>query len=146
MCPSCRPSSSWPATTRSHPSSGAVSAVLAGLTHLAFRLSTPLTTVPERVAAAGLFSVFCLTATLAGISLFQLRLNRSGRAWRTLAANSFGIYYVHPVILYPLAWLLVGIAAPINIKVTILVAVTLLASLAVTAFGLRRLPGLRRIF
>ncbi len=83
---------------------------------------------------------------MAGLAVFQHWGNRSGRAWRTLADNSFGIYYVHPLVLYPLAFLLVGVAVPSVLKVAVLVTVTIGASLAVTALVLRRVPGLRRIF
>ena len=103
-------------------------------------------TVPERAVAAILFAAFCLTAIMAGLAVFQRWVNGAGRAWRTLAANSFGIYYVHPLILYPLAYFLLDLPAPSLVKVTILIVVTLAASLAVSALILRRLPGLRRVF
>ena len=67
---------------------------------------------------------------------------RGGRS----AANSFGIYYVHPLILYPLAYLLLDLAVPSIAKATILVLVTLAGSLAVSALVLKRLPGVRRAF
>jgi peptidoglycan/LPS O-acetylase OafA/YrhL len=120
--------------------------VLAGLGYLTFRLTGAPTTVPARMLASVLFSAFCLSAVMAGLAIFQGYLDRGGRAWRTLAENSFGIYYVHPLVLYPLAWLLVGVSLPSIAKVTILVVTTLVASLAISAILLRRLPGLRRIF
>lgn len=120
--------------------------VLAGLAYLAFRLSGPLATVPGRAIAAVLFSTFCLTALIAGIGLFQRKVDGAGRAWRTLAANSLGIYYVHPLILYPLAYVLLDLPAPSVAKATILVLVTLAGSLAVSALVLKRLPGTRRVF
>ena len=120
--------------------------VLTGLAYLTFRLNGLPTTVPERAAAALLFAAFCLTAVIAGVALFQKWLNRAGPAWRTLSANSFGIYYVHPLILYPLAWVLLDFPAPAVVKATILVLVTLTGSLAVSALVLKRLPGVRRVF
>jgi glucans biosynthesis protein C len=120
--------------------------VLSGVAYLAFRMGGQPVTVPERAIASLLFAIFCFTAIVAGVSLFQQRVNGAGRAWRTLAENSFGIYYVHPLILYPLAYLLVPLAVPAVGKAAILVTVTLLASLAVSALVLRRVPGLRRIF
>jgi hypothetical protein len=53
---------------------------------------------------------------------------------------------VHPLILYPLAWLLVGVAVPAALKFVVLVVATLLISLAISALVLRRVPGLRRLF
>ena len=120
--------------------------VLSGLAYLGFRMSGLPTTVPERSVAALLFAAFCLTAVVAGVAVFQTWLDRAGPAWRTLSANSFGIYYVHPLILYPLAYLLVDVRVRPVAKATILITVTLAASLAVNALVLKRLPGLRRVF
>jgi len=53
---------------------------------------------------------------------------------------------VHPLILYPLAYILVSVEAPSIAKATVLVVVTFLASLAISALVLKRLPGLRRMF
>ncbi len=120
--------------------------VLTGIAYLTLRMAGPLDSVAARAVAAVLFAVFCLAAVITGIAVFQRWINGSGRAWRTLAANSFGIYYVHPLILYPLAYLLLDLAAPSIVKVTILVLVTLAGSLAVSALVLKRLPGVRRAF
>jgi surface polysaccharide O-acyltransferase-like enzyme len=124
-----------------------VAAVVAtGLAYLAYRLTGNQTAVPERVLAAVLFSAFCLAALMAGLAVFGRWGSWTGRAWRALAANSFGIYYVHPLILYPLAWVLVGVPIPALAKATILVVATAAGSLAVSALVLRRAPGLRRVF
>lgn len=120
--------------------------VVAGVGYLAFRFAGNPTTVGERAVAAVLFATFCLTALIAGIALFQTAADGAGAAWRTLASNAYGIYYVHPLILYPLAYLLLDLDAPPIVKATILVVVTLATSLAVSALVLRRLPGLRRVF
>ncbi len=120
--------------------------VVAGITYLGFRMSGYPATVPERSIAAILFAIFCLAGVIGGIAVFQRWFDRSGPAWRTLAANSFGIYYVHPLVLYPLAYVLVDLPVSAFVKATILVVVTLLASLAVSALVLKRVPGLRRVF
>jgi surface polysaccharide O-acyltransferase-like enzyme len=73
-------------------------------------------------------------------------MDSAGRAWRALATNSFGIYYVHPLVLYPLAYLLVGLSAPSLSKASVLVLVTLVTSLVVSAVVLKRLPGPRKAF
>ena len=120
--------------------------VIAGAGYLAFRMAGSPTTVPERAIGSVLFSTFCLTALVAGLALFQGWINAGEGRWRTLTDNSYGIYYVHPLILYPLAYLLVGLAVPAPVKAVILVAVTLGASLAVSALVLKRLPGVRKAF
>ena len=121
-------------------------AVATGTAYLAYRLAGNPITVPERAVAALLFAAFCLAALMGGLAVFGRWGNGAGRAWRTLAANSFGIYYVHPLILYPLAWVLVGVAIPAAAKAVVLVVVTATVSLGVSALVLRRVPGLRRIF
>jgi peptidoglycan/LPS O-acetylase OafA/YrhL len=120
--------------------------VVAGVAYLSFRMMGTPATPAERAFAALLFSVFCLSALLAGLSVFQRAVNGAGRAWRTAAASSYGIYYVHPLILYPLAYLLVDAAVPNLAKWMVLVTVTSVASLAAGALLLRRLPGLRAMF
>jgi len=120
--------------------------VLASLVYLTFRMSGTPTAVPERALAAILFSAFCFAALLAGVALFQRVADSAAPAWRTLAGNSYGIYYVHPLILYPLAYVLVDVSAPAGVKATLLIVVTLGASLAVSALVLKRVPGLRRMF
>jgi peptidoglycan/LPS O-acetylase OafA/YrhL len=120
--------------------------VLAGLAYLGFRWSGTPVTLSERTVAAVLFGAFCLSALMAGLAVFQLKVDLAGRAWRTLSANAFGIYYVHPLILYPLAYVLLDLPASSIVKATILVVATLVLSLAVSALALRRLPGLRRVF
>ena len=120
--------------------------VIAASAYLAFRLAGPSPSLASRAVESGLFSAFCLTALVAGVALFRARIDGAERAWRTLAANSFGIYYVHPLILYPLAYLLVGLSVPAIAKFSILVVATLVGSLAVSGLVLKQVPGLRRMF
>ena len=121
-------------------------ACVTGIAYLGYRLTGNPDTVPERAVAAGLFAAFCLSAVMAGLAVFLRWGTWTGGAWRALAANSFAIYYVHPLVLYPLAWVLVGVAVPAGVKVVVLVIVTTIVSLAVGELVLRRVPGLRRVF
>ena len=120
--------------------------VLAGLVYVSYRIAGPDVTLPSKAVEAVLFSIFCLAGLIAGVALFRRWINGAGPAWRTLAVNSFGIYYVHPLILYPLAYVIVGVPVPAVAKLLILVVVTLVGSLAVSALILKRIPGLRRMF
>jgi peptidoglycan/LPS O-acetylase OafA/YrhL len=131
---------------RPEPGPWGIACVVAGLAYLVIRIAMPPETEAGRIAGAMLFGPFCLTAVMYGLAAFGRWGDGAGRAWRTLADNSFGVYYVHPLILYPLAYLFVGLAIPSVGKAAILVTVTLAASLVVSALVLRRLPGLRRIF
>jgi glucans biosynthesis protein C len=131
---------------RPNPLAWVLICVASAAVYLAFRVSATLQGILERLAASTLFSIFCLAALLAGLAMFERWGNGAGRAWRTLAANSFGVYYIHPLILYPLAWVLVGVGVPAVAKFATLVVVTMVVSLAVSALVLRRAPGLRRMF
>jgi glucan biosynthesis protein C len=131
---------------RPEPGPWAWGAVIAGFGYLALRLSGPIDTVAARVTASVLFSVFCFAALMGSLAVFQRVGNWSSTAWRILGANSYGIYYVHPLVLYPLAFVFVGVTIPPIAKVTILVVVTFTISLAVSALVLKRVPGLRRMF
>jgi peptidoglycan/LPS O-acetylase OafA/YrhL len=93
-----------------------------------------------------LFVAFCVSGVLAAVAGFSRWGDRSTRAWRLLADNAFGIYYVHPLVLYPGVWLLVGVAVPGALKAVIMLAVTIAVSLAISAGVLRRAPILRRMF
>ena len=92
--------------------------------------------IAEPVGLDHLFSLFCLEAIIGGVALFRLVVDRAGPGWRMVAGNSYGIYYVHPLILYPLAYILVSVEAPSIAKATVLVVVTFLASLAISALVL----------
>jgi glucan biosynthesis protein C len=120
--------------------------VISGIVYLGYRWRGDPTTYGQRAVAAVLFAIFCLTAVIAGIALFQMARGGTGRVSRTLASNAYGTYYVHPLILYPLAYAIRDFGAPTVVKALILVAVTLAASIATSALLLRRVPGLRRIF
>jgi len=121
-------------------------AVVAGLAYLAFRVVGYSTTVPARIGGAVLFVAFCITGVMAAVAGFSRWGDRSSAVWRTLADNSFGIYYVHPLVLYPGAWLLVGLPVPGALKAAVLLVATILVSLAISAGVLKRTPVLRRVF
>jgi glucan biosynthesis protein C len=131
---------------RPEPGPWGLGSLFAGFSYLVFRLDGYPATWGRRAEAAIFFATFCLAAIMAGIALFQRLADGGNGGWRSLSSNAYGIYYVHPLILYPLAYLIRGLAAPAFVKATILIVVTLAASLAVSALVLRRLPGLRRIF
>ncbi|MGV8909575.1 MAG: acyltransferase family protein [Propionicimonas sp.] len=121
-------------------------AVVTGAAYLAFRVSVSSPATPERIAGGVLFAAFCISSVLAAVSGFSRWAHRSTRTWRALADNAFGIYYVHPLVVYPGAWLLVGLAIPGALKAIALLVVTIALSLAISAGVLRRAPLLRRMF
>jgi glucan biosynthesis protein C len=95
---------------------------------------------------AALFNTFCLSSLIASLSFFQRFIHGTSPLQRGLAASSYGIYYVHSMILYPLAYFFVGIALPLYVKAFTVIALTVLLSWTVSALVLRKLPGLRRVF
>jgi len=95
---------------------------------------------------AMLFNALCLSALMAGVALFQTRVNRPTRVWASLDRNAYAIYYLHPLVLYPATYLALSVGAPILVEVVVLTAFTALASWALGALFLTRLPGLRRVF
>lgn len=121
-------------------------AVVAGIAYLAFRVTGYSDTIPARVVAGVLFVAFCVSGVLAAVAGFSRWGDRSTRTWRVLADNAFGVYYVHPLVLYPGALILVGLAIPGPLKAVMLLAVTVALSLAISAGVLRRAPILRRMF
>ena len=103
-------------------------------------------TLVIQMAHAILFNAFCLASLIAGAALFQQRVNGAGPFWNNLAANSYGIYYVHPLILYPLAYLFVPLPLPLYIKAPMVILLGIVLSWAVSALVLTRIPGVRRAF
>jgi glucan biosynthesis protein C len=122
--------------------------VVSGLLYLGNRLSPSAGQSPFMIEAENvmLFNAFCLSSLMAGAALFQRYVNGTGRFWKSLAASSYGIYYIHPLILYPFAYIFVGIAIPLYLKATVVIVVGILLSWAISALVLRKAPILRQVF
>jgi hypothetical protein len=124
--------------------------IFSGLLYLANRLFVLPTLPPPAflglAANAMLFNAFCLSSLLAGAALFQRKVNGAGPFWSNLAANSYGIYYIHPLILYPLAYLFLPISLPLFIKAPLVVILAIALSWAVSSLILTKVPGVRRAF
>lgn len=123
--------------------------LVSGLLYLANRIfvlptaADPL--IPEMVHAF-LFNAFCLSSLMASVALFQQKVNEDTRFWKSLSANSYGIYYIHPLILYPLALLARPFALPLFLKAPLVIISAILLSWAVSAFFLTKAPLIRRAF
>ena len=124
--------------------------LISGLLYLGNRMfvmpTSPGPRLVVQVAHATLFNAFCLSSLLAGAALFQHRVNKSGPFWSSLSANAYGIYYVHPLILYPLAYLFLSVPLPLFVKAPSVILLGLVLSWAVSAFVLTKAPVLRRVF
>jgi peptidoglycan/LPS O-acetylase OafA/YrhL len=119
-----------------------------GLAYLGWRFTAPpaLAALQARMITALLFNLFCLASLLAGIALFLDHAGQAGPVARSLARHSYGVYYLHPLVMYPLAWLLLGAPGSSYAKATALVLFAYLACWGLSAALLTRLPGLRRMF
>jgi peptidoglycan/LPS O-acetylase OafA/YrhL len=128
----------------------AVLALLSGLLYLGYRLfvmsATPEPTLLIQTGYAMLFNAFCLSALLAGAAFFQQKVNRTSPFWSSLALSSYGIYYIHPLILYPLAYIFVSASLPLLLKAPLVITLSLLISWAISALVLTRVPLLQRAF
>lgn len=122
--------------------------ILSGLVYVMWRMG-PQAAAPGiefKAVAILLFNVFCLASLFAMVTLFRRYVAGNGRFWRHQARNSYGIYYLHPLILYPLVLLSVPLSLSIFLKAPILILMSYGLSLAASEFVLTRLPGLRRMF
>jgi hypothetical protein len=124
--------------------------LLSGMIYLANRLSIVPTNLPQvlavQIAHAILFNAFCLSSLMAAVALFQQNLNRSNPFWSNLSAKAYGIYYAHPLVLYPLAYMFVPVPAPLFAKAPLVILLGILLSWAVSAFVLTKMPVVRRAF
>jgi hypothetical protein len=122
--------------------------LLSGLLYLAHRLfllpAEPM--LPVQLVHAALFNTFCLSSLMACAAIFQRQANQPGRIWSTLSASAYGIYYLHPLILYPLAILFLPFPLPLIVKAPLVILLGIGLSWAASALLLRRLPLVRRAF
>jgi hypothetical protein len=125
-------------------------ALLSGLLYLAYRLFVmPASPQPILLIQAGyavLFNTFCLSALLAGTAFFQRKVNRAGPFWSSLSLSCYGIYFIHPLILYPLAYLFVPVSLSLLLKAPLVITLGLLISWAISALVLTKSPLLQRAF
>ncbi len=123
--------------------------VLSGLLYLAYRLTIPTpvqTTIILKAGNAILFNTFCLSSLMVGAAFFQRYVNGTGFFWQSQAASSYGIYYIHPLILYPLAYVFVKISLPLFLKAIVVIILAILLCWGFSALVLRRAPVFRRAF
>lgn len=122
--------------------------VASGAVYVVWRMSPHpgLSPVAIKAAAVALFNLFCFAALFAAVALARRYLSGGGGFWSYQARNSYGVYYLHPLILYPLALALVPLSLSVFLKAALLVALSYALSLLASGLLLTRLPGLRRMF
>lgn len=119
-----------------------------GLIYLGWRLTLPpaVQTLLSKAITTLLFNLFCFTSLTASVALFRVHAGGETPFWRSQARNSYGIYYLHPLVLYPLALVFVPLPLSIYLKAAAITLLAYLASWGLSAAVLTRLPGLRRMF
>ena len=131
------------------PVSWGVACLVFGVAYLGVRIAFGAvlpTSAALKAINALFFNAFCFTALMAGAAFFQNFVNRATPIWQSLSASSYGIYYIHPLILYPLAYLLVGITLPLFAKWLLLILTTILICWGLSALILKKVPLLRDMF
>jgi hypothetical protein len=134
---------------RPRPGPWGLGCILSGLAYLGFRAWSLISAEPVLVAEAGtgiLFNVFCLASLIAAVAVFQQKVNGAGFFWKSQAANSYGIYYVHPLVLYPLAYALLGVSLPVFLKAILLVLLAIVLSWGLSVFVLKKVRNPLRFF
>ncbi len=119
---------------------------ISGLGYLACRWTDAAPNPLLTLVTAILFNVFCLSSLVASVMLFRQKVNSARGIWRSLAVNSYGIYYFHPLILYPLAYLFIPISLLLFFKALALILLALALTWSVSALVLKRVPLLREMF
>jgi len=123
--------------------------IASGLLYVVYRFTIPTavqTTIILKAGNAILFNAFCLSSLMVGVAYFQQYFNGAGAFWRSQAQNSYGIYYLHPLFLYPLALIFVQVSLPIFLKAAAVIVLAFLLSWGFSALVLRKAPFLRRAF
>lgn len=123
--------------------------VFSGILYLGYRFIFPepvQTTLLLKLGTAFLFNLFCFSSLMAGLAVFHRYVDSAGPFWQGQARNSYGVYYLHPLLLYPLAFVFVPLSLSIYLKASIIILITWLLCWTASALILTRVPGLRRVF
>jgi glucans biosynthesis protein C len=89
-------------------------------------------------------SVFCVLFSTGLLVLFRERFDTSGRIWRLLKDNAFGIYVLHPPVVVAVSQIFGGLALPPFAKWLVVAPAACAATLAVV-LGVRRIPLLGKV-
>ncbi len=120
-----------------------------GYLYLQYRLYIPAPTQTTSLLKAGnaiLFNSFCLSALMASIAIFRLIVNSNHLFFKALADNSYGMYFIHPLILYPLVYIAKPVTAALIVKSASVVLLTCLLSWLCSNYLLKKAPLIRRCF
>lgn len=113
----------------------ALACVVTSAAYVGFRL-----TASGILVHALLHSLCCLAAVMAGLTLFRRYGNSDAPYWRTTAALSYPVYYVHQFFVQHLVWLLRDTGWPLGGKYVAVCVLSLALSALVSRYVLKKLP------
>lgn len=99
-----------------------------------------------KLISAVLFNAYCLSTLMLGTAFFQRRVDSSTTFWRNVSGNAYGIYYAHPLILYPLTLVFLPVSLPVLLKGILVILLGILLSWAFSNYLLTRIPLIRQVF
>jgi len=124
-------------------------AFISGVAYLTARLAMHYEAGPH-LALSGVtavsFNMFCFASLISLIAVFQTYNNNRSMFWKLHARNAYGMYYLHPLIVFPLALILLDIQISIFIKAPLVIGAGWAVSLMLSEFILTKSPGLSEIF
>lgn len=87
-------------------------------------------------------SFFCLAVVFAAIGLFHKYCNSNAYVWRRLSANSYRIYYIHQLILLPIAYMVQNIVLNLWIKYLLVSIIAVILCFLVSEYMIGRIFGI----
>ena len=86
----------------------------------------------------------CVSVSITALTLFRRRSNKQGRLARTMGADAYAVYVLHPLIIVPLAILLSDLTWPLELMF-LLAAPLGVALCFLIGHAVRRLPLVRQV-
>lgn len=91
-------------------------------------------------------STFTVSALFGLLALFHRHFNRASRLSSALSSTSYGVYYLHQPILFPLAWLFTSFSLSSPVKFLVVSSLSLALCFAVSRYVLNRVLPFSRCF
>ncbi|MFL0801622.1 MAG: acyltransferase family protein [Agarilytica sp.] len=92
------------------------------------------------------FNLYCFSSLMFGVALFQKKVNTKSSFWQAISKTSYGIYFIHIIVLCPVTYLLLYTTMPLAIKASLAIGLTGLISWTITHFILNKAPYSRLAF
>ena len=90
------------------------------------------------------FSAACLSAVLALLGVFHRWLDFTNSGLSNLSQNSYGVYYLHMLVVFSIAWGFLGIGLSVYLKYACVCGLSLVICYLAAKYILCRVPGFDR--